>query len=171
MYIKNASSTQFKKREDKMITQLTQSNKKAIAAGLNKLLATEFGLYTKTLNFHWNVVGKWFGPLHKLFNDQYEELQTIIDLIAERIRALDHNAIATLKEYTETMAIDEAPGLYPDDSTMLKQLRDDHEIVIGLLRTITDLAETNHDAGTANMTAQLLETHEKMAWMIRSHLI
>jgi starvation-inducible DNA-binding protein len=154
-----------------MTTQLSNQNKKAIASGLNRLLATEFGLYTKTLNFHWNVVGKWFGPLHKLFNDQYESLQEIVDLIAERVRALDHNAVATMTEYLQIMSIEENPNIYPDDTTMLKQLAHDHEIVIGLLRTITKLAETDHDAGTANMTAELLETHEKMLWMIKSHLL
>jgi starvation-inducible DNA-binding protein len=154
-----------------MTTQLSNQNKKTIASGLNRLLATEFAVYTKTLNFHWNVVGKWFGPLHKLFNDQYESLQEICDLIAERIRALDHNALATMTEYIQMMAIEENPNIYPDDISMLKQLAHDHEVVIGLLRTITELAEANHDAGTANMTAELLETHEKMVWMIKSHLL
>lgn len=151
--------------------QLSNQNKKVIAAGLNRLLATEFCLYTKTLNFHWNVVGKWFGPLHKLFNEQYESLQEITDLVAERVRALDHNAIASMTEYLQIMAIEEKPNEYPDDTSMLKTLAHDHDVVIGLLRTITELAETHHDAGTANMTAQLLETHEKMLWMIKSHLL
>lgn len=154
-----------------MTAQFSNQNKKTIASALNRLLATEFGLYTKTLNFHWNVVGKWFGPLHKLFNDQYETLQDIIDLVAERIRALDCNALGTMTEYMQMMAIEEKPNMYPDDISMLKQLVQDHDVVIGLLRTITELAHENHDAGTENMTAGLLETHEKMNWMLKSHLL
>ena len=32
---------------------------------LNTLLADEFLLYTKTRNYHWNVVGPQFNDLHK----------------------------------------------------------------------------------------------------------
>lgn len=149
---------------------MSLQNKKTIAIALNKLLATEFVLYTKTLNFHWNIVGKWFGPLHKLFDDQYNQLQSTIDLIAERVRALEFPALGTLTEYIQQSSIEESPNNYPDDSTMLKILLNDHEIVIGLLRNINELTKANNDAGTENMSGELIEMHEKIAWMIRSHL-
>ena len=150
--------------------QFTTQNKKSVAAALSRLLAAEFTLYTKTLNFHWNIMGKWFGPLHKLFEDHYKSLQEMIDTIAERIRALEQPAVATMTEFLQLTPLEEEPGVYPDDTAMLKKIAHDHEMVVGLLRTITELAETNYDAGTANMSSELLETHEKMLWMIKAHL-
>lgn len=43
---------------------LTDTTQKQVAALLNQLLADEFVLYVKTLNFHWNVVGSDFFALH-----------------------------------------------------------------------------------------------------------
>jgi len=53
---------------------IDKTNRQAVSKRLNVLLSNEFVLYTKTLKYHWNVVGPHFGPLHKLFNDQYEML-------------------------------------------------------------------------------------------------
>lgn len=43
-----------------------KKNTAAIEA-LNKILANEFSLFTKTLNFHWNITGKSFHSLHVFF--------------------------------------------------------------------------------------------------------
>ena len=34
---------------------------------LNTILADEYLLYTKTRNYHWNVVGPRFNDLHRFF--------------------------------------------------------------------------------------------------------
>ena len=55
---------------------------------LNTLLSDEYVLYTKTRNYHWNVVGPRFNDLHKFFEAQYETLNEIVDAVAERTRAV-----------------------------------------------------------------------------------
>ena len=67
---------------------------------LTALLADEYVLYTKTRNYHWNVVGPQFNDLHKFFETQYEALDEVIDDVAERARALGGRAVATLAEFT-----------------------------------------------------------------------
>src|SRR5437016_1521037 len=49
---------------------------------LTNLLADEYVLYTKTRNYHWNIVGQQFNDLHKFFESQYEELNDIVDDVA-----------------------------------------------------------------------------------------
>ena len=56
-----------------------------IVEALSRLLADSYTLYLKTHNFHWNVTGPMFQTLHLMFQTQYTELWTNIDLIAERI--------------------------------------------------------------------------------------
>ncbi|QQR53336.1 DNA starvation/stationary phase protection protein [bacterium] len=142
----------------------------AVAESLQKLLANEFVLYVKTLNFHWNIEGKFFGPLHTFFNNQYDKLAETIDAIAERIRALGLMSRATLQEFMKESSLKETPGEYPDDVKMLTLLLADHEAVIRQLREINAMAQSADDAGTTNFVSGLLEMHEKMAWMIRAHV-
>ena len=56
---------------------------------LKILLADTFVIYLKTHYFHWNVKGPLFPQLHKLFDDQYNEIYSSIDMIAEKIKYLD----------------------------------------------------------------------------------
>jgi starvation-inducible DNA-binding protein len=48
-------------------------------------------LYIKTRKFHWNVCGESFMEIHKLFENQYKQLEESIDEIAERINKLEEN--------------------------------------------------------------------------------
>jgi len=73
-----------------------QDNAKNIADVLNRLLADEYILYTKTRNYHWNVTGILFNDLHKFFESQYKEQDTIIDQVAERGISLGGKTKATL---------------------------------------------------------------------------
>ena len=58
---------------------LSETQRKQISDGLNKLLADSYTLYLKTHNFHWNVTGPMFSTLHLLFETQYSELALAID--------------------------------------------------------------------------------------------
>ena len=72
----------------------------AIANGLSILLADTYTLYLKTHKYHWNVQGPMFQTLHLMFETQYNELSLAVDLIAERIRALDVLAPGSYSEFS-----------------------------------------------------------------------
>ena len=55
-------------------TGLDKNQRAAVADALNGVLADTYVLYQKTHAFHWNVVGKQFGVLHAMFEDQYREM-------------------------------------------------------------------------------------------------
>src|SRR5438045_623314 len=67
---------------------LDDNARQQICEILNKRLSDAFVLYTKTLNYHWNVTGIEFIQLHKLFEEQYEAQAEGIDALAERVRQL-----------------------------------------------------------------------------------
>jgi starvation-inducible DNA-binding protein len=109
--------------------------------------------------------------LHKLFEDRYKELEEHIDEIAERINKLGSPAIGTMKEFLELSEIKEQPGKYPDSKEMLKELLDDYELQIKLLRKdVGPCADKFNDAGTADFLTGLMEDHETSAWMLRRYL-
>ena len=150
---------------------ISEKNLEGVIKILSTLLADENVLYTKARNYHWNVVGMQFNELHKFFQSLYEELNEYVDDVAERIRTLGGNAVATLKEFLELTRLKEHPGEYPDAKTMLSNLLNDYETIIRNLRDdIVTVGEKYQDLGTADFLTELMEKHEKTAWMLRSFL-
>jgi starvation-inducible DNA-binding protein len=146
-----------------------ESDRREIAAGLSHLLADTFTLYLKTHNFHWNVTGPMFRTLHVMFEEQYNELWTATDLIAERIRSLGVFAPATFKEFSRLATIKEEDGV-PQALQMVRQLVDGHETAARTARSVLTTAEGASDAPTADLLTERLQVHEKTAWMLRSLL-
>jgi len=138
---------------------------------LNAVLADEYLLYTKTYNYHWNITGIMFNDLHKFFEGQYEQLQCFVDSTAERARSVGIRALGTMSEFLQYSRLKEdAPGVVPEAKQMIKNLLDDHETLIRSLRADLEKTAEIGDMGTNNFFTDLLEKHEKMAWMLRSYL-
>jgi len=137
---------------------------------LNTLLADEYVLYTKTRNYHWNVEGDGFHAMHKFYEEQYEQLDEIIDNIAERVRALGHFAEGRLVDFLKLARLTE-PTTTSAHLVQVKNLLDDHETIIQAMRTdVVKFAEVHKDLGTSDFVTGLMEQHEKMAWMLRAFL-
>jgi starvation-inducible DNA-binding protein len=138
---------------------------------LSKVLADEFLLYTKTRNAHWNVEGIDFSAKHIFFESQYEQLDETMDSVAERIRALGDYAPATLTQFLKLTHLTEQSREKNDSAGFIKELLADHESIIVYLReNINRIANEFFDFGTSDFITGLMETHEKMAWMLRAHL-
>ena len=144
-------------------------NDKKVAHELSKVLADTFTLYQKTHGYHWNVRGPSFRSLHLLFEEQYNEIWTSVDDIAERIRAL--GAIAP----QGTGALGNLTSIKDGDPTgtaddFLKDLKSGHETVIATLKNLVEVAEEAGDVSTADLATQRLTAHEKHLWMIKATL-
>jgi starvation-inducible DNA-binding protein len=150
---------------------ISKENLAKVAHALNVILADEYLLYTKTRNAHWNVEGPDFHSKHLFFEAQYEQLDEIMDSVAERIRSLGHYAPATLKLFLELTHISETLHEKNDGTGFITELLTDHEsLIIHLRENINYFANDLKDLGTSDYVTGLMETHEKMAWMLRSHL-
>jgi starvation-inducible DNA-binding protein len=139
---------------------------------LNNVLCDEYILYTKTRNYHWNVVSPHFHDRHEFFQEQYEILDEIIDEVAERARQLNGKSLGSLKEFLEYARLKESSSDENlDDRRMISNLLSDHEQVIKILRKNADECEDKyHDMGTNDFLISVMQKHEKMAWMLRAHL-
>jgi starvation-inducible DNA-binding protein len=150
---------------------LSGADRDGVLEILRALLADEYVLYTKTRNYHWNVVGPQFNDLHKFFESQYEELDDVVDDVAERMRALGGWSPGSLAEFLRSTRLGEHPGEIPEPRRMIADLLEDHEALIRSLRAdLETVLERYHDAGTNDFLTGLMERHEKMAWMLRAFL-
>ncbi|OGV78442.1 MAG: DNA starvation/stationary phase protection protein [Methylotenera sp. RIFCSPLOWO2_02_FULL_45_14] len=144
-------------------------DRKNIAQGLSHLLADTYTLYLKTHYFHWNVTGPMFSTLHLMFEVQYNELALAVDLIAERIRALDVYAPGTYRDFAKLTSIKESESV-PKAQDMIAELVAGHEAVCRTARSVFPSADAASDEATADLLTQRLQVHEKTAWMLRSLL-
>lgn len=135
---------------------------------LGQLLADTYVLYLKTQNFHWNVVDARFYFLHKMLEEQYEELAEAVDLVAERIRALGCKSPASMKQFLEMTMLEEA-GTDLNANQMILQLAEDHQVIARSLHAKIDEGNKYHDDGTVDLFIERLRAHEKTSWMLRSH--
>lgn len=146
---------------------LKKNDCESIVVGLKKLLADTYTLYLETHNFHWNVVGPQFRELHLMFEEQYTELATAVDDIAERIRALGAPAPGTYSEMNDLTVIEETTGV-PSSASMIRILTEDNEAVVRTARAVLEQAQQAGDESSASLIGDRMVVHEKTAWMLRS---
>jgi starvation-inducible DNA-binding protein len=143
--------------------------KSAAAQGLSKLLADSYAVYLKTHGYHWNVRGPSFASLHALFMQQYTEMWTAIDDVAERIRALGELAPQGYGAFGNLSSIkDGDPNNNAQD--MLRDLIQSHETLVATAYAALPAAQEAGDEVTASLISDRLTAHEKHAWMLRASL-
>ncbi len=149
---------------------ILETHLQAVSEELNKLLADEVVLYIKTRNYHWNIEGPNFNEMHKFYEQQFNDLDEVMDQIAERIRTIGHYTEARLADYLKlTSLIENDYTNFQNDQ--LKYLLASHETIICNLRRLIPLfADKHKDLGSSDFVTQLLGKHEKMAWMVRAYL-
>lgn len=147
---------------------IPQKDMKVNIKNLTVVLASEMVLYVKTRKFHWNVAGNSFMEMHKLFEAQYNELELIIDEVAERIGKLGEKAIGTMKEFNESSVLKESTK-YEDKDAMVKELLADYQKLISQIRDFIKETEETDDFGTADFLTGIIQKHEAQAWILRRY--
>ena len=148
---------------------ISENKRELITKGLSHLLADTYILYLKTHGYHWNVTGSLFQTLHLMFEDQYTELVTAIDEIAERIRTLGVYAPSSYAQFHKLSSIKEETKV-PKATDMIKNLIADHETLVQVIRKVSVSAEEGNDGATLDLLTRRVQTHEKTAWILRSLL-
>lgn len=147
-------------------TGLETKSYRKVAEALGPVLADSYQLFIKTQGVHWNISGANFFGLHKLTEEQYEDLYAAIDAIAERIRALGEPAPATYRAYGEMGRIkDEESCESPEDQ--VEMLIRDNGLLCETLRDAVDRAEELGDVVTADLLTARLAQHEQNGWMLQ----
>ena len=136
---------------------------------LEKLLANTFVLSLKTKNFHWNVRGPHFFSLHTMFEGQYKELDTALDVIAEGLRQGGVIVPATLTFYHNTADVQSVCGDLPAND-MVKALAVDHQLIIDGIEDALGDNGLDLSAGQEDLLISRLGAHKKAQWMLQSSL-
>ena len=148
---------------------LSTDARAAIADALNQCVAETAVTTMLAQNFHWNVTGMAFGPLHDLFQKIYEDHFVGQDDLAERVRALGAHAEGTLAGMVERSKVNEHDG-HATDVEMIKALLVAQETIAATLAGAGELAARHGDTLTEDLCIARGQEHEKFAWFLRAHL-
>ena len=155
-----------------MASTSTLSNPSAqadIVKALNQSVAETAVTTMLAQNFHWNVTGMAFGPLHELFQSIYEDHFAGQDEIAERIKAIGGHAEGRLADMVARSKVAEHDG-HASDREMIAALLEAQEILAETLAGASDVAAGHGDKLTEDLCISRGLAHEKFSWMLRSHL-
>jgi starvation-inducible DNA-binding protein len=136
---------------------------------LRVFLASNFVLYTKTHAAHWNIKGMFFFELHKMFEEQYNDLWNNVDTIAEKLRQLDADVTISPVDQQNLSVIN--PDQHIQDAKgYLTTLFNDHQRMIMLLDKVFKIAETENNQAVMNYIADRLDSHHKTRWFLKATL-
>lgn len=139
----------------------------SIAEALADVLADTYHLVFKTHAYHWNVEGPLFYSIHKLTEEQYENMFGATDELAERIRALGELAPNKMRDITARSVLEDAAGEMSAHD-MVADLASDHERVAKRLHALIELVEGRRDPVTEDLATERSAFHEQAAWMLRA---
>lgn len=149
--------------------QLTPSAQDAICEALNQGVAETVVTTMLAQNFHWNVTGMSFGPLHDLFQKIYEDHFVAQDDLAERVKALGGHAEGQLSGMLKRSKVAEHDG-HASAEVMIKAMAKAQDTLAATLAGAAAVAEEHGDLLTQDLAIARGQVHEKFAWLLRAHL-
>ena len=138
-----------------------------LSDSLKILLASTQSFAIKSQNFHWNIEGPNFAEYHAFLDAFYNAVWANTDLIAEKIRMLDSYAPTTLPRMLDLSDVPDTETI-PSALAMLTQLKQDNDRFIIHLRAGIAAADLANEPAISNFLQDLLDQHQKQAWMLRS---
>ena len=122
-------------------------------------------------NFHWNVTGMAFGPLHALFQEIYEDHFQAQDELAERIRSIGHTVDGRLSAMIDiSKVLEDSKESHKNDKEMIMALAEAQKTLAATLSGAGDIAAANGDKLTEDLCVERGRAHEKFAWLLQSHI-
>jgi len=131
--------------------------------------ASEFSFYLKAHQFHWNVEGMFFEPLHNLFGKIYEEVYESIDVFAEQIRSLDTYMPGSYTRLNMLTQVEDETEIL-DGKQMVAELLKDNEKMKVILKKLFEVSESAGEHGFSDFIASRLDAHAKHGWMLKATL-
>lgn len=146
------------------------NTKTALVHSLNGLLADLFTLYLKTKSFHWHVKGPQFRDLHLLFDEQAGAIFALTDIVAERIRKNQGEALTGIGAIASSSRIADQPRADLAAADMIDELRRDNLTLIGAIREVKAAAGAAGDNATEGFADDWTDQAETRVWFLSSHL-
>src|SRR5262249_6125483 len=135
----------------------------------NQELAEIIDLQTQLKQAHWNVKGPHFIGLHELFDKIAEDLESYVDMIAERVVQLGGIAEGTARVAASRSRLEEYPLDIADGSAHVEAVARALSTFGRGVRMMIDETAALADAGTADMFTEISRAIDKWLWFVEAH--
>jgi starvation-inducible DNA-binding protein len=137
---------------------------------LNQQVVNTSDLRSQIKQAHWNVKGKGFYLLHLLYDEIAEELDQVIDGLAERASALGGYATGTVRAAAEVTQIPELPTDVAEGTDTVRAVAERLGLYANLIRHAIDDATKLGDLSTADLYTEISRAVDKRLWFLEAHL-
>ena len=152
-------------------TNISARTQPTVAQAMYQCVAETAVTTMMAQNFHWNVTGMAFGPLHSLFQDIYEDHFQAQDELAERIRSIGHTVDGRLSAMIDiSKVLEDSKESHKNDKEMISTLAEAQKTLAATLSGAGDIAAANGDKLTEDLCVERGRAHEKFAWLLQSHI-
>jgi starvation-inducible DNA-binding protein len=146
----------------------TSIRKKSIEL-LNARLADCIDLQTQVKQAHWNVKGREFIGLHKLFDEINDAVEEYVDEIAERAVQLGGVAHGTARMVAQHSSLKEYPAKAVDCLEHVEALSSALAAFGASARKAIDESDEFGDVDTSDLFTQVSRGIDKWLWFVEAH--
>ena len=136
---------------------------------MNQRLASAVDLQMQMKQAHWNVKGPSFIGLHELFDKVDEDVESYVDMIAERIVQLGGIAEGTVRVSAARSRLAEYPLAIADGMAHVEAVARALSTFGQEARTTIDEANALDDADTADLFTEVSRGIDKWLWFVEAH--
>ena len=137
---------------------------------LNQQLADSLDFMSQAKQAHWNVKGRDFYQLHRLFDELAEEAVEWIDLLAERVTALGGYATGTVRMSAGSSRLPEFPADITDSMDYVRAVADRLAAYTNSAREGIDQTDKLGDANSADLLTEISRCADKYLYFLEAHL-
>jgi starvation-inducible DNA-binding protein len=138
-----------------------------LATNLQRVLVDLIELHLQGKQAHWNVVGTNFRDLHLQLDELVDAARDASDQIAERLRALDAVPDGRSDTVAGTTSIPGFPAGEQNTWDVVDLIATRVYATVDTIRSVHDAVDAE-DPTTSDLLHEIIDSLEKLAWMIKS---
>lgn len=134
---------------------------------LNHLLANLVVEYHKLQNFHWYIKGSDFFTVHAKLEEYYNDINKVVDEVAESILMLEGKPLASLKDFAANASIKEAEAQFIKSDIILAEVEKDYSLLLAEVIEIKKAADAEENFIISAMMDDHIKNFTKAVWMLK----
>lgn len=143
---------------------------KKVIKQLKVIQASSLVMFTKVHNYHWNIKGNQFFPVHEMTEKIYDQFSEIYDDTAERVLQLGDKPLVLLSDYAKNSVIKEDKKTDFDGTYVQKNILADYEVLLVEFKKLSKVADEVGDTTTIAFADENVAHLEKNIWMLKASL-
>ncbi len=142
----------------------------SVVKQLKQIQADAHALYVKIHNYHWNVKGMDFHPVHAYTEGLYNQMSVLYDDMAERTIILGEKPYLTMEELISSTKIETETADSFKSREIVEKIIKDFNYLLDAFKILSDLSSNANDKGTEAFADEKVAKLEKDLWMLNSML-